>query len=241
MPQGARIERVGEEFREILAEAIQELKGLLNGTQSDRETLLVISQIYSQARRFPEAEEAVQKSMSLSPQPDDQVRAHFILGSIYEREKKYDLAEEEFKKVLAFDPLNGAAANYLGYMLADRGVRLDESVNYIQKALQTDPNNGAYLDSLGWVLFMLICFYLVTEVLEYRKWTFPLVVVGANSIFIYSLGFFIGRPLDRAVSVFTFRYTWIGTLAPVAQSCTCLAVMWYLCYWLYKRNILIKI
>ena len=26
MPQGARIERVGEEFREILAEAIQELK-----------------------------------------------------------------------------------------------------------------------------------------------------------------------------------------------------------------------
>jgi tetratricopeptide (TPR) repeat protein len=38
-------------------------------------------------------------------------------------------------------------------MLADRGVRLDESVKYIQKALRLDPNNGAYLDSLGWAYY----------------------------------------------------------------------------------------
>ncbi len=136
-----------------LDRAVQELSGLLNGTPSDRETQLVIAQVYSQARRFPEAEAAAQKALSLSPQPDDQVRVRFILGSIYEREKKYDLAEEQFKKVLSADPLNGAAANYLGYMLADRGVRLDESVKYIQKALQTEPNNGAYLDSLGWAYY----------------------------------------------------------------------------------------
>ncbi len=136
-----------------LDQAVQELKGLLNGTPGDRETQLVIAQVYSQAKRFPEAEEAAQKGLSLSPQPDDQVRARFILGSIYEREKKYDLAEEQFKKVLSTDPLNGAAANYLGYMLADRGVRLEESVKYIQKALQTEPNNGAYLDSLGWAYY----------------------------------------------------------------------------------------
>jgi tetratricopeptide (TPR) repeat protein len=134
-------------------EAIQELQGLLNGTPSDRDTELVIAQVFSQAKRFPEAEAAAQKALALSPDPDDQVRAIFILGSIYEREKKYDLAEEQFKKVLAVDPLNGPAANYLGYMLADRGVRLEESVRYIQKALETDPNNGAYLDSLGWAYF----------------------------------------------------------------------------------------
>jgi tetratricopeptide (TPR) repeat protein len=133
--------------------AMQELNGLLNGTPSDRETQLVIAQVYSQAKHYPEAEAAAQKAMTLSPQPDDQIRVRFILGSIYEREKKFDLAEEQFKKVLATDPLNGAAANYLGYMLADRGVRLDESVKYIQKALQTEPNNGAYLDSLGWAYY----------------------------------------------------------------------------------------
>jgi predicted acyltransferase len=97
------------------------------------------------------------------------------------------------------------------------------------------------LYSLGWVLFMLIGFYLVTEVLGYRKWTFPLVVVGANSIFIYSLGMVLSEWLNRAVGVFTFHYKWIGTLAPVAQSCTVLAVMWYACYWLYQRKIFLKL
>ena len=49
--------------------------------------------------------------------------------------------------------MNAAASNYLGYMLADRGVRLEESVKYIQKALELEPNNGAYLDSLGWAYY----------------------------------------------------------------------------------------
>ena len=55
--------------------------------------------------------------------------------------------------MLTTNPLNAAASNYLGYMLADRGVRLDESVGYIKKALELEPNNGAYLDSLGWAYF----------------------------------------------------------------------------------------
>ena len=97
------------------------------------------------------------------------------------------------------------------------------------------------LYSLGWVLFMLIGFYWLIEVQGYRSWTFPLVVVGMNSIFIYSLSMVLFRWLDRAVGVFTFHYHFIGKLAPVAQACTVLAVMWYLCYWLYQRKIFLKI
>jgi Flp pilus assembly protein TadD len=55
--------------------------------------------------------------------------------------------------VLERDPQNAMALNYLGYMLADRGVRLEEAVNLIKKALEVDPQNGAYLDSLGWAYF----------------------------------------------------------------------------------------
>ena len=40
-------------------------------------------------------------------------------------------------------------------MLADRNIRLQESLDLIKKALDKDPENGAYLDSLGWVLFRL--------------------------------------------------------------------------------------
>ncbi len=97
------------------------------------------------------------------------------------------------------------------------------------------------LYSLGWVLVMMIGFYVVVEVWGFRRWTFPLVVVGANSIFIYSISMVLYGWLDRAVGVFTFDYQWIGTLAPVAQSCTVLAVMWYACYWLYRRRIFLKL
>jgi len=60
------------------------------------------------------------------------------------------------------------------------------------------------LYSLGWVLFMLIGFYLIIEILGYRKWGFPLLVVGMNSIFIYFVSEVLRGWLDRAVGVFTF-------------------------------------
>lgn len=97
------------------------------------------------------------------------------------------------------------------------------------------------LYSLGWVLLMLIAFYVIIEVLGYRKWSFPLLVVGMNSIFIYFVSEVLHRWLDRAVGVFTFHYRFIGTLAPVAQATTVLLVMWYLCYRLYQRRIFLKL
>ncbi len=149
-----------------LDEAVQQLNAMLNNTPADRDLYRAMAQIYSQAKRFAEAEAAVQNALRLSPTPEDQEYLFFILGSILERQKKYDLAEEQFKKVLAVDSQNAAAANYLGYMLADRGVRLEESVRYIQKALTLEPNNGAYLDSLGWAYFKMNRFDLAAVNLE---------------------------------------------------------------------------
>ncbi len=97
------------------------------------------------------------------------------------------------------------------------------------------------LYSTGWILLMLLGFYWVVEVRGYRKWTFPLVVVGANCIFIYSVENVLREWLDRAVGVFTLRFSWLGDFAPVGQSCAVLLVMWYLCYWLYQRKILFKL
>jgi len=54
---------------------------------------------------------------------------------------------------LAIDPDNAAIDNDYGYMLADRGIRLDEAVAMIKKAVDFDPQNGAYLDSLAWAYY----------------------------------------------------------------------------------------
>ena len=76
-------------------------------------------------------------------------------GAMFERMKKIEPAEAEFRKVLKVDPDNAGALNYIGYMLADRNMRLQESLDLITKALDMEPDNGAYLDSLGWVYFRL--------------------------------------------------------------------------------------
>ena len=72
---------------------------------------------------------------------------------MYEKQKKFDVAEVEFRKVIEMNPQNASALNYLGYMFADRNQKLTEARTMVQKALDLDPGNGAYLDSLGWVAF----------------------------------------------------------------------------------------
>ena len=70
-----------------------------------------------------------------------------------DKQKKYAEAEAVFRQLIAREPENAAALNYLGYMLAERGERLDESVGYLKRALEIEPENGSYLDSLGWAYF----------------------------------------------------------------------------------------
>ena len=59
----------------------------------------------------------------------DKESAWFMLGAIYERQKKFDQAEQQFRKVLDANPNNAPVLNYYGYMLADRGIRLDEATS----------------------------------------------------------------------------------------------------------------
>ena len=77
----------------------------------------------------------------------------FQRGAVLEQQKQYAEAEQAFRAVLARDPLHAPSLNYLGYMLAERGDRLDEAIQLISRALQADPHNGSYLDSLGWAWF----------------------------------------------------------------------------------------
>ena len=97
------------------------------------------------------------------------------------------------------------------------------------------------LYSAGWVLLMMLLIFLIVEALQFRRWTFPLLVIGMNSIFIYSVHMVLTGWLDRALKVFTGGFAFIGDLAPVAQACAVLAAMWYLNYWLYRRKIFLKV
>jgi len=134
-------------------DAVKMLRPQLHGDAGDRETYLNIAQVYERGRRYKEAEESARAAEVLPGQPRENEMVWFLLGAIYERQKFFDQAEEQFKKVLAVNPKNAPVLNYYGYMLGDLGIRLDEAEALVQQALKEDPFNGAYLDSLGWIYF----------------------------------------------------------------------------------------
>jgi Flp pilus assembly protein TadD len=134
-------------------EALALLKPQLKGTDADRDVYLNIAQVYERARKYADAEKAARTAEAIPGAPRDNEMTWFLLGAIYERQKLYDRAEVEFKKVLAVDPQNSAALNYYGYMLGDLGSRLEEAETMVKKALAEDAYNGAYLDSLGWIYY----------------------------------------------------------------------------------------
>ena len=113
---------------------------------------LTISQLYMDHKNYEEAEKSIKEGLDFKPESEPM---QFQLAATYERQEKVSDAEAEFKRILGLNPANAGVLNYLGYMLADRGIRLDEALSYITRATKMDPYNGAYMDSLGWVYFKL--------------------------------------------------------------------------------------
>jgi tetratricopeptide (TPR) repeat protein len=145
---------------------VEMAKSLLNGSKDDRDIYIQLSQIYSRLRRWSDAEVATTKALQLSDSNEEKDYISYIEGGIFQRQKKWEAAEERYRKVLAGDPNSAMAMNDLGYMLADRNVRLEEALTLVKKAVDIEPQNGAYLDSLGWVYYRLNKFDLAEEYLR---------------------------------------------------------------------------
>lgn len=132
------------------------LSDLLESNPSEADLYIHMSQIYVKAKRFREAEKLLlQAEEEVAPDEATEERLKIQRISVYESHKEYERAESLLKEMLEKNPNHAGALNYLGYMLADRGIRLGEAVDYVKKALEIDPENGAYLDSLGWAYFKL--------------------------------------------------------------------------------------
>ena len=110
-----------------------------------RHVLLV--QGYSAAGRHKEALAAAEKAQQKFPQDTTIL---YQVGAALDHAGRSAESEKTFRDIIARDPLDAGALNYLGYMLAERGTSLDEAVTLIQRALTVEPDNPSFLDSLGW-------------------------------------------------------------------------------------------
>jgi heparan-alpha-glucosaminide N-acetyltransferase len=100
------------------------------------------------------------------------------------------------------------------------------------------------LYSGGLVMLILAGFYALIELKGWRRWAFPLVVVGINSIAVYVMswtmsGFFgdaLDRHFGRALSVMAGP-----TFQPVLHGFGVLLIFWFILFWMYRRKIFLRI
>jgi len=83
------------------------------------------------------------------------VKLYFALGAAFEQHGQLDSAIVTFEEIIRHNPNHAPSLNYLGYTLADRGLRLEYARELLARAVELQPNNAAYLDSFGWVHYRL--------------------------------------------------------------------------------------
>lgn len=109
------------------------------------------------------------------------------------------------------------------------------------------------LFSAGWTFAILAAFFLVVDVMKFRRWTFPLAIVGMNSIAMYVLAQltkgwftrmlrittnFIDGMTGTSASAFLFGD---GTFVRIYQSIAVVVMLWLVCFWLYRRKLFVRI
>ena len=102
------------------------------------------------------------------------------------------------------------------------------------------------LFSGGWCFFLLAAFYTIIDVMDFRSWSFPLRVIGMNSIAAYCMAdghvvkeFIVGSFKTHFGS--EVLNTWGAAYQPFALGVVLLTVYWLILFWMYRRGIFLRI
>jgi tetratricopeptide (TPR) repeat protein len=152
-PSSAEWEAAVAEFRQRSGERARAEETLSKlAASTDVERVLAAADVYARLKDYPSAARVAKDAVRRFPESTE---ALFRLGSSLERGGQIPESEKTFQKLLSLRPHDAQTMNYLGYMWADRGVRLEEARELLEKAVAREPRNGAFRDSLGWVYFRL--------------------------------------------------------------------------------------
>ncbi len=132
------------------AEARDLLKPGAAKTDAEPMVLYLYAAALRQTGDLAGAETAARRLRETAP---NDPRGQYVLAQVLEARKDFDGAERALREILQRDAEDATALNYLGYMLAERGQRLDEAVDLVQRALKLEPGNPSFLDSLGWAYY----------------------------------------------------------------------------------------
>ena len=98
--------------------------------------------------------------------------------------------------------------------------------------------------STGWCCLILATLYGIVDVLKFHRWTFPLAVVGVNSIAMYCMSHQLKPWVRDTLRMFLGRdvFQILGAgYEPIVQSTMLGLAFWLVCYWLYRRKMFMRI
>lgn len=120
------------------------------GDEDETALLEALGEALEWAGRPADAVGALSKAAQERPRD---VRLLYALGAAYEEAAQPEAALAQMRALLAIDPENAGALNFVGYSLAERGEKLDEAEALVRRALVHSPRSAGFLDSLGWIAY----------------------------------------------------------------------------------------
>ncbi len=156
--------------------------------------------------------------------------AHTIWGVVAGQLLMSDRSQKNKLKILLFA---GMVALLLGYALSP--------ITPIIKRICT---SSFILASGGWTILTLAVSYWLIDIKKQQSWTLFFNIVGMNSLFIYLFAHVGGTNLVRHViepfSTAIFAFSGDATVL-ILTNLFVLFGLWYICYWLYKHRVFVKI
>jgi tetratricopeptide (TPR) repeat protein len=111
---------------------------------------ILLASLYRENQEVEHGRDVYEEALRLYP---DDIDLLYNYGIFLEKIGEQENAMTRMQALLALDPENGAALNYVGYTWADNGVHLEKALEYIKKAVGLMPEDGYVRDSLGWVYY----------------------------------------------------------------------------------------
>jgi predicted acyltransferase len=127
-----------------------------------------------------------------------------------------------------------------GVLCLAAGLLAGEYVCPIVKRIWT-PSWALY--SAGWTFWMLAGFYAVMDLAGWRRWAFPLAVVGMNSIAMYLMAqrVLLKGWVESRMRIHLGPQWFEGTYGPILLSASSVFLLWLICLWMYRRGIFLRI
>jgi predicted acyltransferase len=97
------------------------------------------------------------------------------------------------------------------------------------------------LVTCGIATFLLASFFLIIDVWGYSRWAFFFVVFGVNSIAIYMMAHLFDFRLIGNIFVGGLSSLFAPNVHDFIQAVAAMIIMWLIMYWMYRKNIFVKI